>query len=100
MISPILSIVADWRKSTPPSAKDIPKLRLDLLTAALQELEQCLNNNTAYNPLRDARFLWASNYLDHHENKSIDIDTDLEFTIHLMLDDPIFSHKHIAANDH
>ena len=95
----MLSLVSDWRSGPAPQVLHIKHLRHKLLTTAIVEMEECLAQDIPYDPLHDIRFLWASNWLDHHEDKSIPLDQDLAFAIHLMLDEPIFSRRQAAAND-
>jgi hypothetical protein len=99
--SPVYQLVSKWRKSALPKVSELSACRAAIFTAAVHQMNACSLDGIAYNPLTDNKFLWACQWIDcaDPDMARTAIDPTVEFAAHLLMDEPIQSHKHLAAAD-
>lgn len=98
--SPIYDLVSIWRVCRAPGPLEITAARARLFTAAVHEITAKAADGIKYDPMRDVRFRWASQWLDLHERSIPAIDEDTEFACGMVMNErPPMSHKHLQAHD-
>jgi hypothetical protein len=99
MSSPIQDLVTIWRDCKAPPFLQISEWRERLYAAAHAEIALCRQQRIPYDPMRDQRFQWASQWLNHHEDHRNPIDPETDLHCRLRIEECPSSIKHIAAGD-
>lgn len=99
-ISPIHLLVSQWWKRARPAPAAVGRLRVELLQAAIAETEIHADARGNYDALSDHRVIWASHWLDLGTNARTSIHEDITANAALLIESPIFSARHAAANDY
>ena len=92
-------LVAIWRDCRPPGKLEVSACRARLFTAAVHEINAKANAGICYDPMQDARFNWACQWLDLAYGSIHSIDPTTEMLCSITMNPCPHSHKHLAAAD-
>lgn len=98
-MSPVASLVSAWRCRPLPRFGETIPLRQKLFSAASEEITAKAANGRAYDPVLDARFLWAAQWLEVAEGTRHSIDPEIDMLCRFTMEPCPTSHKHLQAND-
>lgn len=97
--SPVHQLVSLWITCRKPQRLELPACRARLFTAATHEITAHAEAGNSYDPMSDARFRWAVQFLEVAEESRKSIDPDIQFTLEMILTPCPTSCKLAAAND-